>query len=179
MSQPLTNTAVSIAAVTPELTPVQELINLINNDNQTTLNVTDVLVSPPIANDYGGRNTKVTLTASPSSQYSGVQDFYYNRISLSRLGVVELLLDSPLTAEEILPILSTQKGITILLPDFEPIALPHLDPFQTGTFTLVAKTSAIKWTGQVTVNVAMGLPNNLADLHHLVNVTLPSAGYLI
>jgi hypothetical protein len=162
----------------PAITAKQELIDLINHDNHTTLTVDDVTFSAPTIVNYQGRNTQVTVSANPNSALSGSMNVFYNRLAVSGLGYIGVVSADAITPEEFLAMVSANKGIDLLAEEFEPFLVPVLEIGTVGQIALVAKTTAIKWYGQTTADYTFNLPPELALLSELVNITLPSQGYL-
>jgi hypothetical protein len=163
--------------------PEEELIELINKDNITpkgSINLTldDVELSDPVSVSYGGRNTRVTVKAKPSSKYTGTKDVFYNRLALSDLGYIGIISDEPISAQMILEMITSKKGISMLADDFEPIIIPYLEAGEALKINLIAKPTAIKWYGQTQADYAFGIPAGLGLLHELIHNTLPTQGYL-
>lgn len=159
-------------------TPKQQLVDLINATNGSTLTIADVDFSDPVAGNYtlpeGLRNARVTMTAAPGSEYTGSEELYYNRLALSDLGPIGIITPTPLTGEQFLQTLSSQIGVDLLAEEFESFAIPVLEIGIESIVTLVAKDTAIKWYGEVSVGYAFTLPVGLDVLDRLINVTLPA-----
>jgi len=158
--------------------PQQQLIDLINQDNGSTLTLADVTLSDPSVVDYAGRNTKVTVTGNVDSPYENTKDVFYNRLALTRLGFIGIITDTPLTNEQFLDTISSNKQVKLLEGEFEPFTIPVLEVGAIGSVTLIAKPTAIKWLGQVDAEYVFGVPAGFDALHTLINVTLPADGYL-
>lgn len=162
----------------PPITAKQELIDLINHDNHTTLSADDVTFSAPSIVNYQGRNTQVTVTANPNTQFSGNMNVFYNRLAVSDLGYIGIVSADIISPDDFLAMISTNKGIDLLAEEFEPFIIPVLEVGGVAQIALVAKSTAIKWYGQTMADYAFNLPPELDLLHQLVNVTLPASGYL-
>lgn len=168
-----------VAEEIPGVSAKQQLLDLINASNASNVSLDDVDFSAPEFVFFSGRNSKIVVRAKASSPYAGEQDFYYNRLALSNLGYVGIVTDEPLSATKLLEIISQQKKVDLLADEFENLALPVLEQGDVLSITLKTKEQAVKWHGQVQVDIAFGLPSNLAAFHSFLHVTLPSAGYLL
>jgi hypothetical protein len=159
-------------------TAKQELIDLINHDNNTSLQASDVTISAPEVVDYQGRNTKVVVSANPDTQFSGSMNIYYNRLSLPALGTLDASSPVPLTVSDFLTLLSNQKKIDLLAEEFDDIVLPDIQIGEVVKIPIVAKSGAIKWYGQTVADYTLGFPPEYDIFDHFVNVTLPSYNLL-
>jgi hypothetical protein len=159
--------------------PKQQLLDLINNDNGVALTLDQVTLSDPVPFNYANRNTKVTLTAKPDTAFANSKDFYYNRLALTRLGYVGVVSTEPISSEQFLQIVSTEKKIQLIADEFEYFTMPVLETGEVGKITLIAKPNAIKWFGQIEADYIFGVPAGLGLLHTLIHVTLPSEDYLV
>lgn len=158
--------------------PKQQLIDLINTDNGTTLTLADVTLSDPSVVDYASRNTKVTVTSNPDSPYENTKDVYYNRLALTRLGYIGIITDIAISNDDFLNLISSNKQVQLLADEFQSFTIPVLEVGEIGKVTLIAKPTAIKWLGQVDAEYVFGVPAGFDALHTLIHVTLPADGYL-
>jgi hypothetical protein len=163
--------------------PEEELVELINKDNITpkgsiNLTLTDVDLSDPVPVSYAGRNTRVMVRAKVGSNYIGSKDVFYNRLALSDLGYIGIMSDEPITAEKLLEMITSKKGISMLVDDFEPIVIPFLEAGEALKVNLIAKSTAIKWYGATQVEYAFAVPAGLGMLHELIHTLLPSQNFL-
>lgn len=117
-------------------------------------------------------NTKITATAMPGEGYSSSMDFYYHRIDLSEMGVVEIASRQPFTVDNILVVLNNLNTAAIdtradlTLADLEEVTLPTFSPNgDAQTITLDAHDTSIGWIGVNKVLLAYNLP----DVGTLIN----------
>lgn len=103
----------------------QLVIDLINFQNRTNLQLADIVFGVPTApssSDAQGRNTQVVISGTASSPFQGTATVYYNRLSLPLLfkyGAVGVL-DNFSTLEEALVLVNRDYGLAITLDELVP-----------------------------------------------------------
>lgn len=150
----------------------QRLINLINDDNGSSLTEQQVTFSnPEVWNEYG-RNTRVLLTANPESGLSGTRYFYYNRLNISVLlnqlseNDFYVRVDEPTTTYDLLNDILSRYGVFLSSADVRQ------DPILPGATSALIRTRANSygWVGQVSVSILPTIPE-LTDLIEFTGLT--------
>lgn len=157
----------------PRTPALQQLLDLINSDNSTSVTLDEVSVASPEAINFAGRNTRVMVTAKSDSPYAGDQEIYYNRLAVTKLGYIGILTETAISAQQLLAMISAQKGVELLAEEFEEIAIPVLEQYGSAPILLKSKAQAIKWHGQTEVEYVFGLPPNVELFRDFLHKTLP------
>ncbi len=124
------------------------VIDLINFQNNTTLQPNDVLIKAPTTSpaDVGSsnRNTRVTLEGGVNSPLQGSVFVYYNRLDLALLHQREVVgvLDNFNTLVEALSLFNRDYGLNISIDEVE-ITQPKVD----GSLELIIKDSLVFYPG--------------------------------
>ncbi len=161
-------------------TPELLLLELINYDNGTAITSDMVTFSEPQPVIEGERNTVITVSAAEGSPFEmGSQDLFYNRIALPALGALAFLSEDLFNAQTLLAAINSEKLAYLYLTDLEDFDLPQeLDVGEIHTFNLTARPSSIRWMGEASIEISVGLPNNIDVLGNLFNEILSAPGYL-
>lgn len=166
--------------------PHVKLFELLKTANPTAVNLTDVDVSfanfgPVSPVQYAGMDTKFVAAANPTSPfYYGAVELYYKRHSLQDfIGWSPVLSEIPFTKKLIVDFLNS-LGAQLRESDLVDVAMPDgLQVGDTGTIAVQTSANSIVWSGVRELPYVFGLPLSVNELHRIVNVTLPSPGYLI
>lgn len=125
------------------------------NNFKNLLTEEDVVFGLPVVTTAHSRNTKVVITPTNPTKYTGKRTIYYNRLALSRitvdLGVTGDNLPSVNDTHELLPYLLSQFDLNLLPDDIV------IEPLTGLPYTLTASPNSIGWTGSVTIASGMGL----------------------
>lgn len=158
------------------------IVRLIKEKNPQTaqkLKSTDVVVSNVEVVASGPYNSMARVSATPSSDYYGGVEVFYNRIPLSVLGE-EIALRSamPITLQLVVDCINKTKNAHLTVDDVEITVPTNLKVGDVGTVTVRAKANSLGWIGSVDVAYLYGLPEEIDILHIHVNFTLPGPGYI-
>lgn len=127
------------------------LIQLINEDNGTSITQADVNIGLP--SDYAGtagRNTQVTISAKAGRPYSGSFTFHYKRLQLGTAwnsGIVFTTGTAYVDTHSILPLINSQFGLQLDTSDITNTT------FTGGTATLTAASTSLIWKGSVSITL--------------------------
>ena len=158
------------------------IIRLIKEKNPQTaqsLKSTDVVVSKVEAIANGQYNSKAMVSATPSSDYYGGVEVFYNRIQLSVLGEdIAIRSALPITLQLVVDYINKTKNAHLTVDDVEMVVPTNLNVGDVGTVTVRAKADSLGWIGSVDVAYLYGLPEEIDILHIHVNFTLPGPGYI-
>lgn len=163
-----------------------QLFELLKRANPTAAHLTDSDISfsnltPISPATHAGMDTKFTVTARPESPtYIGAVELYYKRNSLQDfIGWSPLLSELPFTKKLIVDFLNS-FGAQLQDSDVVDMMLPDgLQIGDTGTIAVRTSDSSIAWSGERELPYVFGLPLFVNELHHIVNVTMPTPGYFI
>lgn len=165
-----------------------KILQALTSENSPPVPFSDdnVVVSDPInvigTDEDGGVqwNTKVVVTAKPTSVYSGSIDIYYRRIDLQVFaGTTSLIQECQFTPQSIINALNHCHRTDLDLEDIADIDLSQL-PCQSGVIRcldLVATQHSLGWYGSVRVPVVIGIPYEAVRLHNLIHHTMPISNY--
>lgn len=150
------------------------LLQLINQDNASTLTQADVSfgVPSPYAGT-AGRDTQVTATAKAGRPYSGSFTFHYKRLDLGTTwatGIQFTTGTSYTNTHSILSLINTQYNLQLDTSDITNTV------FTGGVATLTASPQSLVWKGTVTITlnaptVALSTIFSVADLNGFVYPT--------
>jgi hypothetical protein len=138
--------------------PDQIVLDLINYDNGTALAPGSITYGIPAA-FTGTRNTKLRLTATGASHYSGFVDITYNRVDIGTVPGVrskEFMLGSAVTIKDLVSAINLAYRINLTVDDYLDGPLPTFDPLSpndTKPFTIVAAPGSLVFIGTLTLNV--------------------------
>ncbi len=145
-------------------TPQELIIEDINTVNGTQLtvplNANDFLFSAPAtftdpAN--AGVNTKITITAKPTSGYYNSIDWKYRRMDLGAIlatQAVSILPGDATLLSEIIPQVNTALGINLTEEDYVDTPLPEIDPLLpelTAPVIIQSKATSLLFIGAGTI----------------------------
>lgn len=156
-----------------------EYVNKANSSNLTVADV-DIGVPSPIAGTWReglvDRNTVVRLTTKETSAYKGTRVVCYDRLDLNGLDLlfgIKIKCYQPKSTHDLLKPILLRYGIFIDAEDVEDVPIEQTD---TGPnyFTLTAKSTALGWLGEVTLESTSGAAV-LGD--HLTTLFLPGLNY--
>lgn len=139
------------------------LLDLINNDNSTSLAQSAITFGAPtvVAEDNAsGLITEIVATAASGSGYFGSQTFTYNRVDLGFMLVNEpdLLIETEVTSVyDLLPALNAAFGIQLSTDDIVDAVIPATEPDVNTPVTITAKATSLVWAKSVTINVTKPL----------------------
>lgn len=158
---------------------ILRLIKEKNTQTAQNLKSTDIVVSKTEALANGPYNSKAFVSATPSSDYYGGVEVFYNRIPLSVLGEdIALRSAMPITLQLVVDYINKTKNAHLTVDDVEMIVPTNLKVGDIGTVTVRAKAESLGWIGSVDVAYLYGLPEEIDILHIHVNFTLPGPGYI-
>ncbi len=134
--------------------PLDILVDLINFTDGCALSSSDITFSPPTALVSGNRNTGVTVTATPSSPYSGSRDLTYNRVDLASVPgerSTTFSFNGAVTMSDLIPQINAAYLINLQPEDYYNDLLPNLsDPsLSSFNFALRAKPGSYIWRNQL------------------------------
>lgn len=163
-----------------------QLFELLRRVNPAATQITDSDVSfgnlvPISPATHAGMDTKFIVTAKPTSPtYIGAVELYYKRNPLQDfIGWGPLLSELPFTKKLIVDFLNS-FGAQLQDSDVVDMMLPDgLQIGDTGTIVVRTSDSSIAWSGERELPYVFGLPLFVNELHHIVNVTMPTPGYFI
>lgn len=154
-------------AILLQKTPKRALVEIINYHNDTLLEESKVSFTD--ITPVEGRKTKVTLSSldAPNALYSGSTDFIFNRLDLTEFFQpvsVDVQLFYPSNTQAILSKLATMFGMVMNEQDF---IIEEINQFGQQTYTLKAKSSSLRWYGQVDINITVS-----TNLEEYLNITV-------
>lgn len=161
-------------------TSIQALLNLIGRENEITLAINQVTISPP-STEVGssGKNTAVTLTAVQGQGYTGTADVFYDRVALSSapdgLSTEFLMPSPPATTHGLLDAINERYNLSLQPIDIVDTALPAANPDGSRSVTLQAAAISYGWIGTLAITLVPGTVD-LADVilvTELDGLTLP------
>lgn len=155
------------------LKPRDAIIRMVNDENGTTFPFEAFEVSGPTV--ISGRQTKVTVTAIPSSSdeqdnpYSGSIEFTYNRLDLSDQfnGILSNFRPPMPTSTQVL--LDELTRLTGIVFDLNDIVLEDIVTSNAAPYRIKAKAESLRWVGYVDVTVL-----DVLDLQPYLDTLLPT-----
>lgn len=155
------------------LKPRDAIIRMINNENGTTFPFEAFEVSGPTV--ISGRQTKVTVTAIPSSSdeqdnpYSGSIEFTYNRLDLADqfTGLLSNFRPPMPTSTQVL--LDELTRLTGIVFDLDDIVLEDIVTSNAAPYRIKAKAESLRWVGYVDATVL-----DVLDLQPYLDTLLPT-----
>lgn len=156
----------------------QKLLDLINEDNQTSLTLEQLRFSQPtaiIAGEGNNRNTKVVVYGVESAGYSGLYPFTFERLDFAAQfagqSVTAEVSSTAFSLEDVLASISEKYGVTLYPEDF---TTPDLGP-DSNFLTVIPKENSYYWLPTpLTVEVVSELIDIADTLPH---VMLPGFEY--
>lgn len=166
--------------------PHVHLFELLKKANPDAVVLTDadvefgstVSVSPAQNN---GMDSTFVVTARPDSPtYFGSVELYYKRVPLQDLvGWHPLLTELPFSKKLIVDFLNS-LGARLRDSDLIDMVLPdELLAGDAGAIRVRTSSDSIVWSGERELPYVFGLPREVNELHHIVNVIMPTPGYFI
>lgn len=158
-------------------TSKQALLNCANATNDAELTEADVSFSLPTPTDADPRgNTVVTISATPTSEYEGEGPYYYDRLDMQMLEVLDaegnavpFVVRDGQTYADVLPFINTAQRTGLTAEDLlEPtVAIPE---DATDSITVKASPTSYAWLHELVLQIRRGkiplsevLPNNVLD----------------
>jgi hypothetical protein len=137
--------------------PLEIITDLINFTNGCALSPADILYGPVKVLTSGNRNTGVTITAVPSSPYSGTRDLSYNRVDMAIIpGLRSTAFDLTgcKTMKDVVPKINEAYRINLQPEDYYDDILPDLnDPtLNDHNFVLRAKPASYVYIGMLVLS---------------------------
>ncbi len=129
----------------------------------------EVSLDNPAIDASSTHNTRVTMRAQAGSDYTGQVDLFYTRVSLTLLGVLELVQEQPFTYQDVLGIINQRKVAQMTPDDFTLSDIPVMETGVVTPFTLSAKDSSLVWLGNTQVTLLTGIPNEASGLSTFLN----------
>lgn len=136
------------------------LLDLINEQNDTSLPVGAVTFGKPVEVVGGKIATELEVTAASGSGYRGSVTIEYNRVPLSFMNDNEpdLVLETEAkTTHGLIDALNTAFGILLTTADITDVALPKLLPNVDTDVTVTATEDTLVWHGSVGLKVTATL----------------------
>lgn len=127
------------------------LLDLINQDNNTTFTLADISFGIPT--EYagiGGRNTLVTVSAKPGRPYLGSFTFHYKRLDFSILWPTGLQFTTNIAygnTHAILNLINNEYSLGLKEEDIANTT------FVSGVATLTALSTSLAWIGSVQIQL--------------------------
>jgi hypothetical protein len=129
-----------------------------------------------LSGDLTGRNSTLTLTASPDSGYYGTQEIKYDRLDLQSvfldLGVPQVSFqnNSYSQSTDFLGFLNSTYGLNLQEADVISEALPAADANGLVAYTLQVAEECLTFTGNLPVNITAELINlEVAFIENILN----------
>lgn len=156
----------------------QKLLDLINEDNNTSLTLEQLRFSQPVTVTTGendNRNTKVIVYGVEAEGYGGQFPFTFERLDLAALFVgrtaIAEVQGTNFSLAEILASLSERFSITLYPEDFTS---PDLGP-ESSTVTIVPNANSYYW---LSTPLVVEITNKMTDISTtLPHTTLPGFEY--
>lgn len=126
-------------------------LNAHNRNYRLTLE--DFTWGAPTESEVSDRNTRVVITATPSSQFLAQRTVLFNRLDLEAVFGEFLNLEwnsRPTTTHQLLSMILTQKDVNLQPEDI----LNETIPSDVDFFDMKAHPNSIGWIGTATLNMA-------------------------
>lgn len=139
--------------------PLEIVFDLINEQNGTALNNTEVeLGLPTVATGSGGYNTDILVSAKLGGPYEGSVNLGYDRLDVDgfRFGaVITISLGDASNYSALIPEINLKLRINLTEDDFVdgPIGTWSGTPGEVKQITIPMKTTSLVFTGELSVNV--------------------------
>lgn len=159
------------------MTTKEIITGLINEANalDPPLDVSDVMFGVPVQDINATHNTRLSVSAVPSSGYTGNVDVFYDRIALANTAPPSgFMSETPFTSQFIISQLNRHPEVPLEASDLSDVVVPELQVGDTVTLQVQAKDESLGWVGNVEVALLFGLPPNSDELYDLMNHQLPA-----
>lgn len=176
--------------INPNLTAIGNLFALINSANpDKNFTPAQVIVSSVTPREPGSipYNSSAVLTGTPNGPYKNSQTVYYNRRSVTEAvdtPTVSYAVDTTTTLDDLLSMVCF--ALKIIKSDVELVDFKTAPDATVSTMTLQPITNALLyvdtfditliWSGDALASVATLWAGDKLD--ELINVTMPSRGYV-
>lgn len=157
----------------------QQVFDLINAENSTTFNSSQITLGTPTVNGdvSKNKNTALIVTALGGSGYTGSMSVYYNRLDIGDFALrltPEISLDLVTTKAQMVSVFNTYYGCNIVDTEIVDVLTPT--PTVDGIpYTITAASSNLVYYGSITLNVKLNTINISAVLpNRIVNLSWPT-----
>lgn len=137
--------------------PHEIIVDLINNDNGTTLAANILSFSSPTATVSGStRNTSVTISGTPTSGYVNNVDMQYDRINLAVISNYfssTVNVTSPTHVSDLIPAINAQFKVNLTTDDYVNDVLGNPDSNGQIQVTIQAASQSLVYYGSLALTV--------------------------
>lgn len=120
------------------------MLDLINQDNGSALVPGSVTFGTPTINNGGVRNTSITITAAPGSDYSGSIGFIYNRADVGLIPngrPTEFAVGTVDHLSDFIDKINYEYDINITSADYVDVAVPPFEGTENETIEVTLETT--------------------------------------
>jgi hypothetical protein len=163
-------------------TAKQALLRCLNVTNSQDVDIATLSFGVPTPSTEYNKNTTIVLSALPGTAYFGSRRFWYDRIPLSMLAMIDgggatvpITMRNGQTVGDLLGPINTAQRTGVALEDLENgnVVLPELT-MTPQPITLTANASSLVWMGELQVLVTLA-KTDVGDI--LPNADLPGFVY--
>jgi hypothetical protein len=139
--------------------PLEIVFDLINEQNGSALNNTEVVLGQPtVATGSGGYNTDILVTARPNGRYEGSVSLGYNRLDVVGFlfgDTITLTLGDATNVSDLIPEINTKLRANLTTDDFvdAPIGTWTGTPGETKQLTIQMKPTSLVFIGELALTV--------------------------